>query len=78
VHASNLFCDQKFKGTISEITADSDGFYEVVLTPASSWLEAGQTFCAFSLNLGGTTRHTDGSSGYGYFSGGQVLIGIQR
>jgi len=78
IHSSNLNCDQKFKGTISEVTADSNGFYEVVLTPAGAWLEPSQTFCAFSLNLGGTVRHTDGSSGYDYFSGGQVLIGIQR
>lgn len=77
-HTSNLDCDTNFKGTISEVTADSDGFYEVVLTPAGNWLEAGQTFCAFSLNLSGTTRHTNGSTGYGYFYGGQVLIGIQR
>jgi hypothetical protein len=77
-HLSNLDCHTKFKGTISEITADGDGFYSVVLTPTGTWLEPGQTFCAFSLNLGGTTRHTDGSSGYSYFSGGQVLIGIQR
>ena len=77
-HASNLGCDTKFKGTISEITADSDGFYTVVLTPAGNWLEPDQVFCAFSLNLSGTTRHTDGSTGYHYFYGGQVLIGIQR
>ena len=78
LHLSNLDCHKKFKGTISEITADGDGFYSVVLTPTGTWLEPDQTFCAFSLNLGGTTRHTDGSSGYSYFSGGQVLIGIQR
>jgi hypothetical protein len=77
-HLSNLDCHKKFKGTISEITSDGDGFFSVVLTPTGTWLEPDQTFCAFSLNLGGTTRHTDGSSGYSYFSGGQVLIGIQR
>ena len=78
MHSSNLNCDTNFKGTISESTADSDGFYEVVLTPSGSWLEPGQTFCAFSLNLSGNIRHTDGSTGYPDFSGGQVLIGIQR
>jgi hypothetical protein len=77
-HLSNTDCHTKFKGTISEITADGDGFYTVVLTPSGTWLTADQTFCAFSLNLGGTTRHTNGSDGYSYFYGGQVLIGIQR
>jgi hypothetical protein len=77
-HLSSLDCHTKFKGTVSEITADGDGFYTVVLTPAGNWLEPDQTFCAFSLNLDGTIRHTDGSSGYSWFGGGQVLIGIQR
>lgn len=71
-------CLKKFKGTISELASDGQGNYSVILTPSLPWLNSNQTFCAFSLNLNGNTRHTNGSTGNPHFHGGQVLIGIQR
>jgi hypothetical protein len=76
---SDTLCNTDFQGTINEQFATPDHYYEVTLRPASGrWLEPDQTFCAFSINLSGSFRHTDGSTGYPDFWGGQVLIGIQR
>lgn len=79
VHTSDLDCIQTFKGTVNEISADADGYYTATLQPASGgWLEPGQKFCAFSINLGGTLRLTNGTSGYPDFHATSVLIGIER
>ena len=79
VHPGDTNCHLLFSGTDREGTADADGYYEVELVPQSGrWLEPGQTFCAFSLNLSCTTRQTNGSSGYPDWWAVPVLIGIQR
>jgi hypothetical protein len=79
VHTDNLNCITYFQGTINETTADADGYYTVTIRPqAGGWLEPGQPFCAFGIYLGGNLRLTNGEGGYPDFSGGGVLIGIQR
>lgn len=79
VHGNDLNCITYFRGTINEAAADAEGYYTVTLLPASGhWLEPGQPFCAFGISLSGYLRLTNGESGYPYFSGGQVLIGIQK
>lgn len=79
VHGNDLNCITYFRGTVNETIADADGYYSVTLHPAGGhWLEPGQPFCAFGISLSGYLRLTNGESGYPYFSGGQVLIGIQR
>jgi hypothetical protein len=78
-HTSDLNCITNFRGTVNETTADSNGYYSVTINPgAGGWLEADQKFCAFGIYLGGHVRVTNGEGGYPYFSGGQVLIGIQK
>ncbi|MDN5202493.1 hypothetical protein QQ008_13990 [Fulvivirgaceae bacterium BMA10] len=79
VHIDNLSCNTSFKGTVNEVSADPSGFYTVTVQPVSGgWLESDQNFCAFSINLGGTLRLTDGSSGYPDFNATRVLIGIEK
>jgi len=79
LHLDNLNCNIQFKGTVNEVTADAAGYYTVTVQPASgSWLETDQNFCAFSINLHGTLRLTDGATGYDDFHATRVLIGIER
>lgn len=72
-------CDLRFRGTPNETLLDALGYYETELTPSSGrWLEPNQTFCAFSIDLNGRSRHTNGTTGYPKFSATRVLIGIQK
>lgn len=49
------------------------------VAPASgNWLEAGQVFCAFSINLTSNVWVTDGQSIFGPFTSTPDLIGIQQ
>ena len=75
-HLDNLNCNIRFKGTVNEVTADASGYYSVIVQPASGgWLEADQNFCAYSINLNGTLRLTDGATGYDDYHATRVLIG---
>jgi hypothetical protein len=78
VHGDDLTCSQ-LRGTFDDPTHDLlSGYVIIDLSPAGGgWLEAGQTFCAFSLNLSATTRVTDGYGGGGTYSAVPVLIGIE-
>jgi len=74
-------CDLSFRGTRDEATADAENYIQVGLVavaPNTGWLEAGQTFCAFSLNLSGHLRRTDGNSANWESRAEPVLFGIQR
>ena len=78
-HLDNLNCNINFKGTVNELNADASGYYTVTVQPnTGGWLEPGQNFCAFSINLGGTLRLTDGASSYDDFHATRILIGIER
>lgn len=78
-HTSDLECTTVFKGTVNEVSADGDGYYTAILQPSSGgWLDPEQSFCAFSINLNGTLRLTNGSSGYPDFHATSILIGIER
>ena len=61
----------------NSVAPDGDGYITVDLQPTSgSWLPAGKTFCAFSFEVSGNLRITDG---YSNFGGGRLdfeLIGI--
>lgn len=79
VHGDNLNCNTFFRGTINEITADSDHYYATTLRPASGgWLEPGQKFCAFGISLSYSLRLTNGEGMYPTLTTSTVLIGIQR
>ena len=78
-HLDNLNCNIRFQGTVNEVTADASGYYSVIVQPASGgWLENDQNFCAYSINLNGTLRLTDGASGYDDYHATRILIGIER
>lgn len=66
-----------FFGTANSLAPDSDGYITVDLQPVSgAWLPVGKTFCAFSFEVSGDLRITDG---YTNFGGGRLdfeLIGI--
>jgi hypothetical protein len=53
-------------------------YIDMVVQPATTWLEANQTFCAFRLRIGGHIRHTDGTYHNPSYNSNEVLIGIQR
>lgn len=77
-HGDDLACSQ-LRGTFDDPTHDLvTGYVTIDLAPASGqWLEAGQTFCAFSINLGASTRVTDGYGGGKNYNAVPVLIGIE-
>jgi hypothetical protein len=67
-----------FQGTLhpSAGSPDADGYVEATLTPVGSWLPAGKSFCAFSFEVHGRTRSTNG---FGLRAGGLLdkeLVGI--
>ena len=67
-----------FQGTLhpSAGSPDADGYVEATLTPVGSWLPPGKSFCAFSFEVHGRTRATNG---FGVRSGGLLdkeLVGI--
>lgn len=66
-----------FYGTANGVAPDGDGYVTVDLQPVSgAWLPAGKTFCAFSFEINGDLRITDG---YHNFGGGRLdfeLVGI--
>jgi hypothetical protein len=66
-----------FYGTANGVAPDGDGYITVDLQPTSgAWLPTGKTFCAFSFEVNGYPRITDG---YSNFTGGRLdfeLIGI--
>ncbi len=75
-HGDDLACSQ-FVGTLD--TGGTLGLVTVDLAPASGrWLEPGQPFCTFAVNLGCSTRVTNGYNsavaGYGPV---QYFLGIQ-
>ncbi len=78
-HGDDLLCNQ-LRGTFDDPAVDPiTGYVSVNITPASgAWLEATQTFCAFSVNLSCSTRVTNGYwTGNSYWAT-PVLIGIQK
>lgn len=78
VHGDDLACSS-LRGTFDDPTVDpTSGYVTVSLAPAAgAWLEPGQAFCAFSLNLTAATRVTNGYGGFGPYHAVPVLIGIQ-
>jgi hypothetical protein len=77
-HGDDLNCNQ-LRGTFDDPTHDLvTGYVTIELAPAAgNWLATTENFCAFSINLNGTTRVTDGYGGGDSFSAIPVLIGIE-
>lgn len=74
-------CALGWVGTANEPDASlEDGYYVVNISPQSgAWLATDEQFCAFSIRLGGHTRHTNGVVGPIKFpQATPVLIGIQK
>jgi hypothetical protein len=81
VHGSALNCGQLF-GTRppDEPLADAADFVTAYIIPASgNWLDPGQPFCTFSVNVSATMRRTNGyNSAEDGFGPEQYLLGIQQ
>lgn len=81
VHGDNLACTS-FPGTLADPTYGSPtpGAVTVDVRPSggTNWLTDAQTFCAFSVNLSGSVRVTDGQGVFGPYYSGPILIGIQK
>ena len=78
VHGDDLACNQ-FRGTFNDPTHDFvTGYVTINLEPTSGqWLDPGQNFCAFSINLVAVTRVTNGYTGGNDYNAIPVLIGIE-
>jgi len=80
-HGSALNCGQLF-GTQppDEPLADISDFVTAYIIPDSgNWLEPGQPFCTFSVNISATMRRTNGyNSAEDGFGPVQYLLGIQQ
>ena len=80
-HGSSLNCEQLF-GTRppDEPLADVADYVTAYIIPAGgNWLEPGQPFCTFSVNVGATMRRTNGyNSAEDSFGPAQYLLGIQQ
>jgi hypothetical protein len=80
IHGDDLLCNQ-FQGTLDDPTADAYGVVTANIEPTagSGWLEANQPFCTFAVNLGCSTRVTNGYNTAVYDYGPtQYLLGIQK
>jgi hypothetical protein len=60
-----------YNTTTGELTAQ-------IVPNSGNWLDSGQTFCAFSINLTSTVWVTDGQGIFGPFTSTPDLIGIQQ
>lgn len=81
-HGSAVNCGQLF-GTRppDEPLADPAGYVTayIVPSPSGNWLDPGQPFCTFSVNVGATMRRTNGYNSAEYsFGPVQYLLGIQQ
>jgi hypothetical protein len=81
VHGSATNCNELYGTRVpEEITAIGDyaTAYIVPTAPATNWLESGQTFCTFAINLSAGWRMTNGYNTAVYGIGPiQYLMGIQ-
>ncbi len=81
VHGSATSCNELYGTRVpDEITAVGDyaTAYIVPNAPATNWLESGQTFCSFVINLNAVRRMTNGYNWATYTTGPiQYLMGIQ-
>jgi hypothetical protein len=80
-HGSSVNCGQLF-GTQppDEPLASASGYVTAYIVPASgNWLDPGQPFCTFSVNISAKMRRTNGyNSAEDGFGPVQYLLGIQQ
>jgi hypothetical protein len=78
VHGDDLVCSS-FEGTFDDPTHDGSGAVTADITATSGhWLDPGQPFCTFSVNLSCSVRITNGYNSAVYsFGPKSYLLGIQ-
>jgi hypothetical protein len=78
VHGDDLACSS-FEGTFDDPAHDGSGAVSVDITAASGhWLDPGQPFCTFAVNIGCSVRITNGYNAAVYGFGPKAdLLGIQ-
>ena len=79
VHGDDLLCNE-LVGTLDDPTVDGSGYVIANLVPAAGdWLAVDQPFCTFAVQLGCSTRVTNGyntaEAGYGPE---EYLLGLQK
>ncbi len=79
LHGDDLICSQ-FLGTLDDPSSDPFGVVTANIEPAAgNWLEANQAFCTFAVNLGCSTRVTNGyNTAVNSYGPTQYLLGIQK
>ncbi len=76
-HTSDLNCNY-LDGTFNDPVHDPAGFVTVNLAPPVRWLEEGQSYCTFDVQLSCATRITNGYNDAIYYYGPrEFLLGIQ-
>jgi len=81
VHGDDLACSS-FEGTFDDPTHNGSGQVTVDIIASvaegSRWLQPGQPFCTFAVNLGCSVRKTNGYNSAVQSAGTQqYLLGIQ-
>lgn len=83
VHGDDLVCNS-FDGTPDDPAADASGFVVADIVPGPTapasgrWLQPGQPFCTFSVNVACSVRVTNGyNSAVQSYGPAQYLLGIQ-
>ncbi len=76
-HGSDNPCNS-FEGTIQLLGADASGYITADITAHSGrWLDVGQPFCTFAVQVSCSTRITNGYSAGASYGPSEYLLGIQ-
>jgi hypothetical protein len=76
-HGADDPCNS-FEGTFDVISHDAEGYVTADITAQSGhWLEPGQPFCTFAVQVSCSTRVTDGYNAGGSYGPTEYLLGIQ-
>ncbi|HEV2722832.1 MAG TPA: hypothetical protein VG323_22600 [Thermoanaerobaculia bacterium] len=67
-----------FEGTLDVPTHDGSGYITVDITPHNGWLDDGQNFCTFAVQVSCSTRVTNGYWAGTSYGPTEYLLGIQR
>jgi hypothetical protein len=78
VHGDDLACNT-FEGTFNDVVSDGDGYVSAdIVAHNGRWLEVGQPFCTFAVQLSASTRVTNGyNSAVSSYGPVEYLLGIQ-
>ncbi len=77
VHGADDPCSS-FEGTFDVVSHDPSGYVTADITASGGhWLDPGQPFCTFAVQVGGSARVTNGYTGDVGYGPTEYLLGIQ-